>query len=172
MQMGRHPDRDALLDELRGLYHELDAMYAGATCPGTTECCRFGVTGRQPYLTSIEATLVRRALAERGFGERKLPRWKPLPLVQRRDERPCPLLDASGRCSVYRVRPFGCRTFYCERATSELPKRVDLQPLLRRLQALAARYEPGGERGRPLERIFDSASAAGSCRPRSGGVAG
>ena len=36
---------------------EVDALYADWSCPSSTECCRFGVTGRQPYLTSIEALL-------------------------------------------------------------------------------------------------------------------
>ena len=124
------------------------------TCPGSTECCRFGVTGRQPYLTSIEAALVRRALAERGAGGRPTPRFRPLPLARGRDERPCPLLDDAGRCSVYAARPFGCRTFYCARATGDLPERGELRSLLRRLQTLAARHEPNGEHARPLERIF------------------
>jgi uncharacterized protein len=149
-------DQAALLDELRRLYGEVDAQYAGATCPGSTECCRFGVTGRRPYLTSIEAALVRRALAEKGLDERKLPgtRPRPLPLAGGRDERPCPMLDVSGRCRVYAARPFGCRTFYCQRATGELPRRGDLRPLLQRLQELAARHERGGEQARPLDRIF------------------
>jgi hypothetical protein len=116
------------------------------------------VTGRQPYLTSIEAALVRRALAQRGSGGRRPPRFRPLPLVPARDERPCPLLDDGGRCSVYAARLFGCRTFYCARATGELPERNELRGLLRRLQALAARYEPGGDHARPLERIFPSTS--------------
>jgi Fe-S-cluster containining protein len=154
------PPIPALLDELRQLYAEVDAQYAGVTCPGSTECCRFGVTGRQPYLTSIEAALIRRALAERGFAARKLPRFKPLPLATEhaRDERPCPLLDDAGRCSVYASRPFGCRTFYCGRATGELPARRELRALLQRLQALAARHESGGDRARPLQRIFAASS--------------
>jgi Fe-S-cluster containining protein len=143
-----------LLDELRRLYVDVDARYEGVTCPGSTECCRFGMTGRQPYLTSIEAALIRRALAQQGFAGRKLPRWKRLPLVRERDERPCPLLDGDGRCSVYAARPLGCRTFYCERAAGDLPRRSELRTLLRRLQGLAERYERGGERARPLERIF------------------
>ena len=150
------PDRDsaALLDELRALYVEVDAKFAGAACPGSTECCRFGITGRRPYLTSIEEALVRRALAEGGFGRGQAPRRRALPLVANRDERPCPLLDANGRCRVYAARPFGCRTFYCERATGELPKRGELRPLLRRLQTLAVRHGTGGELGRPIDRIF------------------
>jgi Fe-S-cluster containining protein len=135
----------------------VDARYAGVTCPGSTECCRFGLTGRQPYLTSIEAALIRRALGGRGFGERKRPRFAPLPLVRERDERPCPLLDDAGRCSVYAARPLGCRTFYCARATGDVPARAELRTLLRRLQALAARHQPGGEHARPLERIFPPA---------------
>src|ERR1044071_4129932 len=151
-----NPDRDrtGLLDELRALYVEVDAKFADAACPGSTECCRFGITGRRPYLTSIETALVRRALAERGFGGGRAPRRRALPLVARRDEQPCPLLDERSRCRVYAARPFGCRTFYCQRATGALPDRGDLRPLLQRLQALSARHETGGELGRPIDRIF------------------
>ena len=143
------------LDELRRIYERADQLYAGWSCPGTTECCRFGITGRQPYVTAIELSLVRHSLARRGGA--LAPRRRALPIT--RDsavERVCPLLDRSGRCSVYAERPLGCRTYYCGRAQRGVgPERDDLRELVRELQDLAERYELGGELARPLTRALE-----------------
>lgn len=98
------------------LYREADTLHPGRTCPASTECCRFGITGREPYVTSIEVRAIERAVAARGGP--LSPRRSALPMT--RDgarERVCGLLDAHGKCSVYESRPFGCRTYFCERAT-------------------------------------------------------
>ena len=146
---------DALLDELAQLYARVDALYEGWSCPGSTECCRFGVTGRQPYVTSIELSLLRHALARRGGP--LAPKRRALPLTaDAKRERICPLLDRSGRCSVYDARPLGCRTFYCDRAEKGPgPERDDLRELVRQLQDLAARHQLGGELSRPLTRALE-----------------
>lgn len=144
-----------LLDELRILYARADALYADWSCSNSTECCRFGITGRQPYVTSIELSLLRHGLAKRG-GE-LAPRRRALPITRDSDsERICPLLEGSGRCSVYAERPLGCRTYYCERAQAGAgPSRDDLRELVRALQDLAARHELGGELARPLMRALE-----------------
>jgi uncharacterized protein len=143
-----------LLDELRDLYARVDRLYADWSCDGTTECCRFGITGRQPYVTSIELSLVRQAIARRGGA--LAPGRRALPITRDADsERMCPLLDGGGRCTVYAERPLGCRTFYCERARRGAgPSREDLRELVRELQELAERHEMGGERARPLTRAL------------------
>ncbi len=143
-----------LLDDLRSLYARADALYSDWSCDGTTECCRFGITGRQPYVTSIELSLLRQALARRGGA--LAPRRRALPITRDAEsERMCPLLDRGGRCSVYAERPLGCRTFYCERARRGAgPSREDLRELVRELQELAERHEMGGERARPLTRAL------------------
>ena len=84
------------------------------------------------------------------------PRGRALPLTPNPDrERVCTFLDASGRCAVYASRPFGCRTFYCERATpGGKPDRQDERRLVDRIRDLAARHEPGGDAPRPLSRVF------------------
>ncbi|MDI1449704.1 YkgJ family cysteine cluster protein [Polyangium sp. 6x1] len=166
-----------LLDELTALYREVDASFAGQTCPASTECCRFGVTGREPYVTSIELALVQRAIAARG-GARALGRTPP-PLAdvedtsrgKRRlttlDERVCPLLDENGRCAIYASRPFGCRTYWCERATS--PAGVDqraINAFVRRIKDLAARHAPEGDLGRPLTRALAGAGPSSGSGPR------
>jgi Fe-S-cluster containining protein len=143
------------LDELRRLYARVDALYADWSCPSSTECCRFGITGRQPYVTSIELSLIRHGLA--GRGGPLAPRRRALPITRDAEtERVCPLLDRSGACSVYAERPLGCRTFYCGKAQRGLgPEREDLRELVRELQDLAARHELGGELARPITRALE-----------------
>jgi uncharacterized protein len=166
MARSKTPDAKDLLDELTAIYRDVDSAFEGQTCPASTECCRFGITGREPYVTSIELALVERAIAARG-GARALGRSPP-PLrtseagtgggkrrLKMADERACPLLDASGRCSVYASRPLGCRTYWCERSvgTSDVDQR-DLNAYVRRIKDLAARHAPAGDLGRPLTRAL------------------
>jgi Fe-S-cluster containining protein len=153
--MNRPPSSDseqtALLAELSALYAEVDAVQADAVCPASTECCRFGVTGREPYVTSIELAALERATARRGgpLSERR----RALPLAgSGATERTCALLDRDGRCSVYESRPFGCRTYFCERASGSRLSRDELRDFVRRLAELAARHAPDGDRTRPLTR--------------------
>jgi Fe-S-cluster containining protein len=181
--MPRPPDRSAdadLLADLQAVYRDADLLHAGWSCPASTECCRFGVTGREPYVTSIELAAVKKAAAARG-GMRSWKKAPPLgpslPVVDGsgelassnpssrgvsggfpptvRDERRCPFLDASGRCAVYEARPLGCRTFYCERADAGgKVKQREVNALVRRIQDIAARHEPEGDKGRPLTRAL------------------
>jgi Fe-S-cluster containining protein len=138
------------LAELRALYAQVDALYADWSCPQSTECCRFGITGRQPYITEIELLAVRHALARRGG--LLPPKRRALPILYEAEkERVCPLLDRSQKCSVYADRPLGCRTYFCERAARGVgPERSELREWTRALQDLAARHRMGGELARPL----------------------
>jgi len=161
------PNRtDELLAALADVYRDADALFWGWSCPASTECCRFGLTGREPYVTSLELAALSRAVAARG-GARS---WKRAPAVREdparastgrvalpvlADERRCPMLAADGRCSVYEARPLGCRTFYCDRASAGgKVKQRDVNALVRRIQELAAAHEPGGDKGRPLTRAL------------------
>ncbi|MFT3926789.1 MAG: YkgJ family cysteine cluster protein [Myxococcales bacterium] len=147
---------DELLAELEQLYTRADTLYAGATCGMSTECCRFGITGREPQVTSIELALVRRALSARGGG---LPKKRALPLARPgvRDERTCPLLAPSGRCAIYAARPLGCRTFFCDRADVPAPpSRAALKELVRDLQELASRHAPQGDKARAFTAALQS----------------
>ena len=142
--------------ELQALYARVDALYAGWRCPSSSECCRFGITGRQPYVTSIEASAIRHALARRGGLLAEHKRALPL-LCAEESERRCPLLNRGGRCSVYAQRPLGCRTFYCNKATRGAgPTRSELSALTCELQELAARHRLGGDAARPLLSVLES----------------
>lgn len=154
---------DELLGELAEVMRDADAAFEGWSCSASTECCRFGITGREPYVTSIELMAIRRAIGVIG-GARA---WKratlsiggavgsPRSLPMARDERPCPLLTLEGRCAVYSARPLGCRTFYCDAADKGAPVRhKEINALVRRVQEIAARHEAGGDQGRPLTRAL------------------
>ena len=142
-------DEPALLAQLSSLYAEVDARYLDARCAASTECCRFGITGREPQVTSIEVAALRAAIARRGGPLREGRRA--LPLEPTRDEGTCPLLDRSGRCAVYAARPLGCRTFHCARAeVPSPPSRVELRGYVRRLQELALHHRREGDRPRAL----------------------
>lgn len=142
--------------ELKALYARVDALYADWRCPTSTECCRFGITGRQPYLTSIEILAVRSALAQRGGPLSDNKRALPI-LMSESSERVCPLLERNQRCSVYEVRPLGCRTFYCDRAHRGIgPSSPQLHDVMRELQELAERHRLGGDATRPLLHVLDA----------------
>jgi Fe-S-cluster containining protein len=164
------PDK-ALLTELAAIYADVDVAYEGWSCPASTECCHFSVTGLEPYVTSIELLAITRAIAAMGGPvavRRKAEiavdandRTK-LPLLASPAEETgrCPLLASTGRCSIYAARPLGCRTFYCDRASEGAaigPR--DVNAFVHKIQAIAERHEPSGDRGRPLTRALRTSLA-------------
>jgi len=134
-----------LLAELRALYGEIDALEAHRSCPASTDCCRFGVTGREPYPTAIELHALERAVKARGG----VPKRRTLPLAS---ERRCSFLGDDGRCIVYAARPFGCRTFFCDRAEGEPVPRDEIARVSHAIQDLSARFNPRDPGPRPLSR--------------------
>jgi Fe-S-cluster containining protein len=112
------------LDELRAIYRELEARPVVRACERRTDCCRFKLTGRTPYVTKPEAAMLAKAV--RASGRRS---------VAARSDGDCPLLDAQGRCTVYDARPFGCRTHFCAAAGGPIDRR-DVADLIRRLGEL------------------------------------
>ena len=163
-------DEDPHRASLLALYAEVDALLAPFSCDSTTECCRFGITGREPYPTAAEIALVKHAIARAGITLSSPPRTKrALPVLvgasqasPRRDartgpERACPLLSAEGRCRIYASRPFGCRTFFCDRVEGpgKLP-RAEIQRMSRAIADLSARFDPKDPLPRPLTRALYS----------------
>jgi hypothetical protein len=128
---------------LAAVYQEVDALLAGWTCERSTDCCHFGRTGREPQLWPNEWAHLERALRAR-----PAPRSRRLPIAA---EERCPLLGDDDRCVAYAARPFGCRTFFCERALgpARRPPRAALAELGRQVATLAEVAEPGA-RPRPL----------------------
>jgi uncharacterized protein len=162
----------ASLERLRGLYAEVDTLLAGWTCDASTDCCRFGVTGREPYPTAIEIAELERAVRARGG----LPKRRSLPTVGARgeDERRCALLSDAGTCNVYASRPFGCRTFFCDRASGPAgePARAapkqEIARVGRAVADLSARFDPANPGPRPLSRVTAAWDTRGDSRRRRG----
>ena len=141
------------------MYAEVDALLADFRCDASTECCQFGVTGREPYPTAVELAEVRHAIAAAGIVLARSSstgggRGRALPVVD--ETRRCPLLSAAGRCRIYASRPFGCRTFFCDRATGpgKMP-RGEIQRLSRAIADLSARHAPRDPHARPLTGALD-----------------
>ncbi len=161
-QWHRSPERAKLL----ALYAEADAWVEGRTCacsqrgaqvPEQAPCCHFALIGREPHPTAVELQEVHHAT--RGISLRHA-RPRSLPLA---DPRSCPLLSRDGRCRIYPSRPFGCRTFFCDRAEGPFgaPAKIPRVPLLdigRRIADLSARFAPEDPHPRPLTRALASSS--------------
>jgi putative zinc- or iron-chelating protein len=124
------------LQELRAIYRQADAAYAPFSCPASGECCQLAKTKRQPWLWYPEWLLLARSH----------------PLPPPREDGGCPYLDAAGkRCTVYADRPFGCRTFFCERIRGPARQPGDtVNALLVRLERVSQRLLPSLTGPRPI----------------------
>lgn len=92
-------------DETLRVLEAASALYAPFSCAATAECCQLATTQRDPWLWPTEWQRVLDRLEDDG---RTLP--------DPRSDGGCPFLDAAGkRCTVYADRPFGCRTYFCQR---------------------------------------------------------
>jgi Fe-S-cluster containining protein len=73
-------------------------------CELSGRCCRFEECGHRLYVTTMElAAFVRAA------GERRVAHW---------DGRGCPF-QIGKLCGVHAIRPFGCRIFFCDPASTQ-----------------------------------------------------
>lgn len=135
---GRSTLANMALDEVRTIYRELAARPVERNCTLRTECCRFKLTGKTPYLTRGEALLAARAL--KATGRKSLPS---------RDDGVCPLLEPrTSRCMIYESRPFGCRTHFCAPAGGPYA-RHEVIDLIRRLEDIDTQLGGDGPRALP-----------------------
>lgn len=111
-----------------------DQALVDIRCEGSTDCCRFRVTGREPWLTRAEWELVVAEVRRQG---------RRLPALPEDDDGRCPFLNDASRCQVYSARPLGCRTYFCERAAPAPPRPATFREAARALAALSA---PAGGR--------------------------
>jgi len=133
----QHPARA----ELRALYDEVDRVMAPLSCPSSTDCCHFARTGREPYPHAVELAEVEHAVRASNVKIAKV--HKRLRMVAEvGDERRCPLLGADGRCRIYASRPFGCRTYFCDRVEGGEVPRERVREIGRRIASLSARAFP------------------------------
>lgn len=153
---GDRDEHKRALAELRALYARIDVALGGWACEASTDCCRFGITGREPYPTAVELAELERAVKARGGLKKKR---RALPVA---GERRCALLGDDNKCAVYASRPFGCRTFFCDRARSAvgegpstLPK-AEIAAVSRAIADLSAKFDPRNPGPRPLSRVTDN----------------
>lgn len=92
----------------------------GPACWASGRCCNFDKTGHRLYVTGLEAayTVSRIASPERAVNDR--PVFAPLPTldaaVRAAETRgDCPFLDLN-LCGVHRIKPLGCRVYFCDRS--------------------------------------------------------
>lgn len=127
-------------EEIRSIYADLAARALPRDCEVRTHCCHFRLSGHTPMLTMGEAIYAARGV--RASGRTKL---KPHP------DGACPLLGTDGRCTIYKHRPFGCRTHFCQAAGGMYPRK-HVADLIQRLEGLDEKL--GGNGGRPLVSIL------------------
>lgn len=124
----RIPDQDEAVREIEQIYKDLAVRPIDRNCTLQTECCQFKRTKIVPYITKGEALLAAKAV--RAAGRKEMPEAV---------DGACPLLNArSGKCMIYKQRPFGCRTHFCEAAGGPYG-RGEVLDLIRRLEAVDAR---------------------------------
>lgn len=149
----RFPPESELLAQLHGIYAEADALLAGWTCPMTAECCHFGKTGKEPFVTSIELAEIDRGIA--ALGKRGGKPERRAKENEREQSRVCPMLTADMKCSVYDSRPLGCRTFFCNLASkSTKVPHEKWRDIVRRVEDIARVHKKEGHIGRPLGRVL------------------
>ncbi len=90
--------------ETRAILAKASALWAPHSCLASGDCCHFETTKRQPWLWPSEWTLIVDHFKQM---KRDLPPIRP--------DGACPFLNDNNRCTIYDVRPFGCRTFFCAR---------------------------------------------------------
>jgi Fe-S-cluster containining protein len=88
-------------ERLSQIYQRLDGEIAGLglTCRACGRCCDFDTSGVVLYVSRIEFDYL----------SKEAP-----PITPEAGKNRCPYLMSSGRCGIHRVRPLGCRTFFCD----------------------------------------------------------
>jgi len=141
------PSPAETIEVVRQVYADLSQRPIERACELRTECCRFRLTGKTPYLTKGEAVVAASAL--RKAGRTRLPV---------RTDGACPLLDpVTSRCTIYADRPFGCRTHFCTAAGGPYARR-EVIDLIHRLEDIDV--ELGGDGARSLPVAIELALAA------------
>lgn len=128
--MNAEPDDVAgAIEETREVLEEASRLYAPFSCPATAECCHLAVTQRPPWLWPTEWAILEAAVGA---------------IPPARPDGACRLLGADGRCTTYDSRPFGCRTFFCDKRRGPVREpTMAVHRLLDRLTALNVALDPG-----------------------------
>jgi Fe-S-cluster containining protein len=124
---------DQAIAAVREVYTELATRPLSRNCTGISQCCRFRLNGKTPFLTRGEAMVAAKAWRAAGRKE-----------VIASPEGSCPFLGKTGLCQIYEGRPFGCRTHFCETAGGPYA-RHEVRDLIQRLEVIDR--ELGGNGG-------------------------
>jgi Fe-S-cluster containining protein len=123
MPIRERMSRDEAVARVSAVYEELDKRPVERDCVRRTECCRFRLTGKTPYLTAGEALVLAEALRAAGKGRMMEPA-----------DGSCPVLNPkTGGCEAYAARPFSCRTHFCAAAGGPYSRR-EVVDLIRKLE--------------------------------------
>jgi Fe-S-cluster containining protein len=126
---------------VKQIYGELAELPISRNCTGISECCRFKLTGRTPFITKGEALVAWQGI--RASGRKALPASI---------DGACPLLKPDGKCMIYQHRPFGCRTHFCKAAGGPY-SRDEVRALIQRLEVIDRKL--GGDGGVNLPAALD-----------------
>ena len=138
------PTAAEVIADVRAVYAELDRRPVERQCTRLTECCRFRLTGKAPFLTRAEALLAASAWRAAGRGH------LPAPV-----DGACPMLGReTGHCAIYADRPFGCRTHFCRAAGGPYARR-EVKDLIYRLEDLSRAL--GQDEAMPLRPAIEAA---------------
>jgi Fe-S-cluster containining protein len=121
---GSAVDLKTVRQSVQQIYTDLAERPISRNCTGISECCRFKLTGRTPFITKGEALVAWQGI--RASGRKQLPESI---------GGACPLLKADGKCMIYQHRPFGCRTHFCKAAGGPYA-REEVRDLIQRLEAI------------------------------------
>ncbi|MEE9405035.1 MAG: hypothetical protein V3V20_09080 [Algisphaera sp.] len=165
-EAARRPEVDAALQEL---YGALDGAIAerGPTCWASGKCCKFDEFGHRLYVTGLEVAWflnqvergeVDMTAAENGAGMAGQAVKVRLPQLA---EHPgaCPY-QVAGRCTTHKIRPLGCRIFFCQKGTESWQQDL-YESFLKRLQGL---HDAHGLAYRYLDWMAGLEAAGGDCR--------
>jgi Fe-S-cluster containining protein len=88
-----------------------DVAARGPTCWSSGKCCNFNAYGHRLYVTGLEAAWTLAGIA----GDEKLRGLLEVPV----DLAGACLFQVEGLCGVHKVRPMGCRVYFCQKGTQE-----------------------------------------------------
>lgn len=137
---------------VRAIYADLAKRPIVRNCTGISQCCRFRLNGRTPFLTKGEALVA--AQAWRAAGRKEV-----VPPA----DGSCPFLGKTGRCQIYDGRPFGCRTHFCDAAGGPYA-RHEVRDLIQRLEEIDRQL--GGNGGVNLPTAVAAAMDSGKAKAR------
>ncbi|WP_432662515.1 YkgJ family cysteine cluster protein [Wukongibacter baidiensis] len=96
--------------EEKEFFNKLNKIYEGiqgGECKGCTNCCMESVN-----TFYIEFLNIYKYLQDRpDLYQKLIPKVMEYYFLELVENRPCPFLDESGRCTIYEVRPLTCRLF-------------------------------------------------------------